>query len=93
MANFRVFVTRHYIDCVYYDVEADTKKKAMTVAKNAAKKLLPDVRAVAVDNHWQTDNSEVVELEHIGSCGDYGARVKEVYKNKNGIAYSHLPGN
>jgi len=90
MANFRVFVTRHYIDCVFYDVEADTKKKAMSVAKNAAKKLLPDVRATATDNHWQTDEDDTIELKHLGDSGDYVSRLKEVYKNKYGIAYLHM---
>ncbi len=57
---YRVFVTRNYIECTYMDVFASSKKKAASMARQAAETVFPDVREIAVDNRWQADDPIIV---------------------------------
>lgn len=84
MKTYRVFVTRHYIDCQFFDVEALTPAKAERIAKSAAYKLRADSRAEAVDNGWIPDS--VTELPRIGSAVRQ-MKMREFHRNKSGVAY------
>lgn len=74
MATYRVFVTRHYIAVRWYDVEADTPRKARNAARKAARTLSPDPRAEATDNGWIADDP--VAIEYVGS---FGAEAGEMH--------------
>lgn len=66
MANYRVFVTRHFIDVCHFDIEAPTVKKAVGAAKKAAYVLRGAElsAAVATDNGWIPDDG--IEIDEIG---------------------------
>lgn len=84
MPTYRVFVTRHYIDVEFYDIECSTAKKAEKVAERAAKKLIPDSRSRATDNGWHSEDA--LEIEGLGfpSAPD---SVERVYKEKDATVY------
>lgn len=65
MNTYRVFVERHYIAVCYFDVEAETEKKAKHIAERSAYKLYEDPRSTATDNGWHVEE-ETVELPFIG---------------------------
>jgi hypothetical protein len=75
--SFRVFVTRHYIAVDWFDVKAESPRKAASKARKYVRRARPDVRAEATDNHWQTD--EPVELKKgIGSWDSGIHKMSEV---------------
>lgn len=75
---YRVFVTRHYIDCRHYDIEETSPRRAKNRAVKTASRFLPDVRDQAVDNGWIAD--EPVELEVLGQRAGGPSKMKEVAK-------------
>ena len=91
MKTYRVFVTRHYIAVDFYDIEAETPRKAKAVARNAAYKLRPNPRMEATDNTWLPD--EPVEIKRLGhSVTPF--KVKEVYRHKTcGTAFKRVETN
>jgi hypothetical protein len=66
MGIYRVFVERHYIDVVWFDVESDSKRHAESDAQKTATLLIPDSRSRAVDNHWHSDTA--LEIPYVGSA-------------------------
>lgn len=98
MTSYRVFVMRYYIAVEYYDIEADTARNAEKVAVAAAKALLPDVRADAVDNGWRLENPAgcAQVIPYLGSSSavaqaDANEHMQAVFKDKRGrgIAYKY----
>ena len=84
MKTYRVFTTRHYIAVEFFDIEAENEKKAKRLAQQAARKLYPDAREHAVDNHWYSDES--TEIPALGySSAPFEPKL--VFENKNGKAY------
>jgi len=63
MNTFRVFLTRHFVDVCYFDVEAPTQRKAVNAAIKAAYMLRngEQSRRKATDNGWIPDNGIVIE--------------------------------
>lgn len=77
MAEYRVFVTRHYIAVDYFEIEADSPKAAEKAAVKAAYAITPDARAIATDNGWIANDA--CELEHgMGSGGVHGEYVEDL---------------
>jgi len=83
--TYRVFVTRHFIKATFYDIEADSIRKARTIAKKAAYALEKNVRESATDNGWIPD--EGIEIASIGDCKTHQMKMKEVYRFGTGRAF------
>lgn len=84
MPTYRVFVDRHYVAVEFYDIEAPTAEMAEKAAKKAVNKLIPDARAMAVDNRWSVDSA--VEIPNLGySSAPF--EVEQVFKHKDCIVY------
>ncbi len=84
MKTYRVFVTRHYIDTCFFDVESESPAKAKLAAGKAANILRPDSRPKATDNGWIPD--EPSEIAHTG----YAATpfpVREYLKANNSTVW------
>jgi hypothetical protein len=73
--NYRIFVTRHYIDVLFFDVKADKPYKAKRMAEKAARKVRPNSRDVATDNGWIAD--EPATLQRIGQN-----RTSHIFKTR-----------
>lgn len=87
MKTFRVFVTRHYISCEHFDIEAETKSKACSAAKKVAQQLYPNPRSYATDNEWQASEG-ATEIQHIGYPSD-ATKSPLVTTLKNGTKVYH----
>lgn len=82
MKKYRVFTSRHYIAVEFFDIEADTQRKAKNLAIKTAYKLYPSPKTT--DNGWLAD--EPVEIPSLGySCAPFS--VKLVNKTTNGKVY------
>ena len=84
MAVYRVFVTRHYIDVIFFDIVTTDEKKARSLAKQAAKKFVPDSRLVATDNNWHSD--EPTKIERVG-FSSASMSMKPIMNNKKGEVF------
>jgi len=96
----RVFVTRNYIDVIYFDLFTDTPVQARRKAEAAARHVRPDSRAVATDNGWivrHDSGSDPVVIQGPGMRGDKpaipgemiamgGRRFKGVYVGTENLA-------
>ena len=81
MKTYRVFSTRHYIAVEWYDVRAETKAKARSLAQRTVRRRRKDDRAVATDNGWHADDPIVVPRIGSGAGTHKMTRVaKGVYR-------------
>ena len=81
MKTYRVFVTRHYIDVCFFDVESDSLLNVKTAARKAAYKLRADSRTEATDNGWIPD--QPVSIERLGNSAA-PFPVELFFEDKNG---------
>ena len=86
MTTYRVFLDRHYIDVIWFDIESDTPKHAEADALKAAKKIIPNSRARATDNGWIPDNAVEIPFLDSSSVPSDG-KIEEVLKTKNSKVY------
>jgi hypothetical protein len=65
--TYRVFLTRHFIDVMWLDINEDSPLKARNKAEKLANQLRgrEASRAVATDNNWHAD--EPVKVARPGS--------------------------
>ena len=89
MATYRVFLDRHYIDAIWFDVESDTPKHATADALKAAIKIIPDSRSRAIDNGWIPDKAVEIPFLDSSSVPSDG-KIKEVLKTKNSKVYIRI---
>jgi len=82
--TYRVFTTRTYTAVKFFDILADSPAAARRLAKRAAKRLYPDMRAVATDNGWISDDE--VEIAHLGAANT-PFKVTPVLTDKHGTVY------
>ena len=87
MKKYRVFVTRHFIDVCYFDIEAPTQRKAVNAARKSANALRDreQSRKVATDNTWIPDDG--IEIENIGYPKPKSYKMKQFLKTKDCIVY------
>ena len=87
---FRVFLVRSFRAVASFDIEADTSRRAVSIAKQTAKTTLDSkkVRETATDNGWLLeDPCNVLEVSRPGhpspkAYGTYAIKPK-VYVNRD----------
>lgn len=72
---YRVFLVKTFRECVHFDIEASTARRAEGIAKRSAIKLLDSmkIRQVATDNGWiAEDEPTIVECAGYPNPKMYG---------------------
>ena len=90
MKSYRVFMTRSFRECKFFEVKAETEKQAQKLAKKIADKIYNpyELRAKATDNGFCEINS--VEIKRLGYHIDDNTKpfkIKRLFKGDEGNVY------
>ena len=88
--NYRIFMTRYFLNVKYFEVKADSQKEAEKLAEKAANKIYNPYELLvrSVDNGWC--DIEGGEIDWIGYHIDDNTKpfkVKKVFENNKGKVY------